>query len=205
MRDTATHYTRGAHVRTTDGVEVGTIDRIVFDSKAQIVTHIIVRKGLLLTTDRVIPVSDLEATEDGVQISDEIDPSTFPQFEQSDYVLDPQSDFYVANPGLAIGAYGPIGSPNAVLRRYRARNIPEDSIALNANSEVIANDGMKVGRIKEILTDANDDRAIQLVVTTGFGDRTQRAIPANLVISIAEGEVHLSVGADEFEEYATLD
>ena len=205
MKEQAMHYTSGAHVRTTGGVDVGTIDRIVFDSKAQKVTHIVVRKGLLLTTDRVIPVRDLESTDEGVQISDEIDPSTFPQFEQSDYVLDPQTDFYVANPGLAIGAYGPIGSPNAELKRHRARNIPEDSIALNANSEVIANDGEKVGRVKEILTDADDDRAIQLVVATGFGDRTQRAIPANLVISIAEGEVHLSVGAEEFEEYSTLD
>ncbi len=204
LRDTAHHYRRDAHVKTESGTEVGTIDRIVFDSKAQKVTHIIVRKGLLLTTDRVIPVDILQASEDGVRISDDIDPSTFPQFEQSDYVLDPQTDFYVANPGIAIGAYGPIGSPKAELKRHRERNIPEDSIALQANSDVIASNGEKVGRIKEIMTDANDDRAIQLVVATGLRDRTQRVIPANLVTSIAEGEVHLSVSAEEFEEYATI-
>lgn len=205
MRETATHYRRDAPVKTSDGSEVGTIDRIVFDAKAQKITHIIVRKGLLLTTDRVISVDVLEPTGDGVQIAEDVDPSTLPQFEQSDYVLDAQTDFYVANPGLAIGGYGPIGSPNSELKRHRERHIPEDSIALHANSDVIASDGEKVGRVMEVVADSSNDRAVQIVVASGIADRVKRAIPANLVISIAEGEIHLSIGATDFEEYATVE
>jgi uncharacterized protein YrrD len=205
IRDTATHYTRGAHVKTSDGAEVGTIDRIVFDAKAQKITHIIVKRGLLLTTDRVIPVDALEPTGDGVRVGADVDPRTFPQFEQSDYVLDAQTDFYVANPSLAIGAYGPIGAPNAELKRHRERNIPEDSIALHADSDVIASDGEKVGRVKEVVADASDDRAVQLIVAGGAADRVNRAIPANLVTSITEGEIHLSISSIDFDEYATLE
>jgi sporulation protein YlmC with PRC-barrel domain len=205
MRDNATHYTRGAHVKTSEGAEVGTIDRIVFDAKAQKITHIIVKKGLLLTTDRVIPVDALEPFDDGVRVGADVDPTTFPQFEQSDYVLDAQTDFYVANPSIAIGAYGPIGAPNAELKRHRDRNIPEDSIALHADSDVIASDGKKVGRVKEVVADTFDDRAVQLIVASGVADRVKRAIPANLVISITEGEIHLSIGSVDFDEYATLE
>jgi uncharacterized protein YrrD len=205
MRDNALHYERGAHVRTFEGREVGTIDRIVFDPKAQRVTHIVVRKGILLTTDRVIPVADLESVEDGVMISEGTDPKDFRRFEQSDYVYDRHSDFYVANPAVAVGAMGPIGAPDTELKRHRERNLPDDSIALQANSEVISSDGQKVGRVKEIVTNPDDDRTIQLVVASGLGDRTKRVLPANLVISISEDEIHLSIDSNEADEYVITD
>lgn len=201
MRDNAVHYKRGAAIRTANGKTVGTVDRIVFDPVSQKVTHIVVRQGAVFSTDRVISVDVLSPTKDGVEIEPSIDPTTFPEFEQSDYVLDDVSDFYVANPGLAIGAYGPIGAPNTDLRRHRERNLPEDSIALHANSDVIANDGEKVGRIKEIVVDSSNDRAVQLVVESGRADRTRRLLPASVVIDVAENEVHLGISSDDFNEY----
>jgi sporulation protein YlmC with PRC-barrel domain len=205
MRDQAKHYQRGAHVKTFDGREVGAIGRIVFDAKMQKVTHLVVRKGLLLSTDRVIPVDQLDTSGDVIELNEDVDPSALPEFEQSDYVLDPQSDFYVANPGIAVGAMGPIGAPSSDLRRHRDRNVPEDSIALHANSQVIASDGEKVGRITEIVADPADDRAVQLVVGSGIGDRTKRVLPASLVISISEDEVHLGIDSSEVEQFVVAD
>lgn len=205
MRDQAQHFQRGGHIKTSDGKEVGAIDRIVFDPSMKRITHVVVRKGLLLSTDRVIPIGQLETSGESIRLNPGVDPITFPEFEQSDYVLDPQSDFYVANPGIAVGAHGPIGAPSSDLRRHRERNLPDDAIALHANSDVIANDGQTVGRIAEIIADPNDNRAVQLVVGSGMRDRTRRVLPASLVISISEDEVHLGIDSSEVEKFVVTD
>lgn len=205
MRDNALHLERGAPVKNSEGKEIGGIDRIVFDAKAQRVTHIVLRKGVILKTDRVIPVDALERSENGVAIATDTDPKAFPKFEQSDYVYDTHSDFYVANPAVAMGPMGPTGAPDTEMRRHRDRNIPEDAIALRANSDVIASDGERIGRINEVVADPADDRTVQIIVAGGKGDRTKHALPASLVTSIAENEIHLGIDSSEVDEYVIVD
>ena len=64
---------QGATVRTADGKDVGHLDRVVMDPKSKEVTHVIVRKGMLFTEDKVVPLSLIaSSTKDEVRLRDAI-------------------------------------------------------------------------------------------------------------------------------------
>jgi uncharacterized protein YrrD len=81
-------FRAGANVVTSDGSKVGVLDRVVIDPKDRRVTHLIVQKGALFTTDRVVPVEMVSyAGENRVHLRhDAGDLEQLPEFEEVQYV-----------------------------------------------------------------------------------------------------------------------
>ena len=50
-------FQANAKVVNPRGDTVGHVDRVVLDPRTKQITHIVVRKGTLFTTDRVLPVA----------------------------------------------------------------------------------------------------------------------------------------------------
>lgn len=75
-------FKQGTHVYTTDGKDVGAIDRVVLDPRTDEVTHVVVRRGWLFTEDKVVPIDLIDqAVAEQVQLrSDVRDLDQLPEF-----------------------------------------------------------------------------------------------------------------------------
>jgi uncharacterized protein YrrD len=81
-------FQAGAKVVTANGEHVGKIDRVVLDPRTKEVTHVVVRKGLLLTTDKVVPVAMVARTtnEEVTLVSTVTDLDQLQDFQETHYV-----------------------------------------------------------------------------------------------------------------------
>ena len=77
-----------ANVYTANGDKAGVLDRVVIDPRNRHVTHIVVQKGLLFRSDKVVPVNLVaQADADHVVLSPAAGPpDSLPDFTQEHYV-----------------------------------------------------------------------------------------------------------------------
>ena len=77
-----------AEVFRADFRKVGRVKRVVVDPKDKEVTHVVVRKGLLLATEKLVPVSLVaKATADRVEIKDgAVEFEDLPDFVKTHFV-----------------------------------------------------------------------------------------------------------------------
>src|SRR5919205_4225233 len=77
----------GAKVRTADGKDVGTIDRLIVDPSNNEIKAAVIHKGMILPRDVEVPLSAIERGSDGsVQLTytaDQVD--HLPEFFESNY------------------------------------------------------------------------------------------------------------------------
>lgn len=81
-------FKEGANVYTAEGEQVGEIVRVVIDPRTNEVTHLVVEKGFLFVTDRVVPIALVDtATAERVVLREDVeDLESLPRFEQAHYV-----------------------------------------------------------------------------------------------------------------------
>ncbi len=81
-------FKEGASVYTAEGEQVGEIVRVVIDPRTNEVTHLVVEKGFLFVTDRVVPIALVDkATAERVVLREDVeDLESLPRFEQAHYV-----------------------------------------------------------------------------------------------------------------------
>jgi sporulation protein YlmC with PRC-barrel domain len=204
-------------VYTLDGKSVGRIDRIVLDPQTKDVTHLVVRKGFLLTEDKVVPVDLIgAATQKGVTLQGEVsDFEALPLFEETHYVRatenpPPKSPgdaegndahplyWYPALDGVPRIAM--IDPPPPSYVAETEQNIPEGTVALKEGAEVITADGKHVGTLEQVLTDPHLDQATNLVIVQGLLVKERRRVPITWVSEVKENEIHLAVGSRTVDE-----
>jgi uncharacterized protein YrrD len=205
----------GASVFTSDGHDVGEIDRVVINPVNKEVTHVVVRKGFLITTDKVVPISLIgPATEERVTLrGDKEELEALPDFEERHYVLvtsaeaqrdeEPEeaSPLYWYPPvgstwwgtGGALGYYGYAMSPYVVKTE---KHIPEGEVALKEGAKVLSVDGDHVGHVEAILTDVETDRVTHLLISKGLFLKKTKLIPTTWISTVLEDEIHLLVSSD---------
>jgi sporulation protein YlmC with PRC-barrel domain len=210
-------FKQNANVYTLDGKNVGRIDRVVLDPKTNEITHLVVRKGFLLTEDKVVPVDLIgAATEKGVTLRGEVSElEALPLFEETQYVRvtgdpPPQAPDDAAGNSVnpfywypALGGVLPITLSDPPPPPYVVKpgqNIPEGTVAVKEGAEVIAADGKHVGTLEQILTDPHRDQATDLVIAQGLLVKERRRVPIQWVSEVKEGEIHLAVGSRTLEE-----
>ena len=200
-------FTQGASVVTAQGQDVGHIDRVVIDPRSKEVTHIVVRKGLLSTQDKVVPI-DLIATATVERITlreDAGDAQALPDFEEEYYVVagegdappDPLPGYVPTQNGYPPVAGGQIGylferSRQAPITQIQ-RNIPEGTVALKEGAKVISADDRYVGKIERVLIDPQADRATHFLISKGLLLKETKIVPVQWVTIIGEDEVHLAI------------
>ncbi len=79
---------KGAEVYSAQGDRLGTLSRVIIDPNTREVTHIVIEKGLMFTTNKIIPIDriDPQNPEKIMLNSSEQDLSQFDDFEEAHYV-----------------------------------------------------------------------------------------------------------------------
>jgi uncharacterized protein YrrD len=200
-----------AHVVTADGQMVGQVDRVVMDPHTKEVTHVVVRKGLLFTEDKVVPMDLISSVVDDQVLlrEDAGDLEGLPDYEETSYTpLDEYeqaqapAETYVPPvywyPGTGWGAY-PVGYLGLQYVARTKENIPEGTVALEEGAKVISADGQHVGNVEQVLTDPQADRATHFVISQGMLLKTRKLLPTAWISRLARDEVHLAVGSHLLE------
>jgi uncharacterized protein YrrD len=212
-------FKKGTAVYSSDGRDVGHVDRVVLDPRTDEVSHIVVEKGILFVTDKVVPIDLVDtATEERITLcQDEQGLGSLPDFEEIQYVeaetptvesQDQAQEEYASPlywyPPLGAtwggaggflaysGLYG-FPSPPVVVRA--TKNIPENAVALEEGARVVGKEGEHVGNVDEILTDPEANRVTHLVVSRGVLHKERKLIPVTWLSEVHENEICLAVAA----------
>jgi uncharacterized protein YrrD len=215
----------GAEVLTPKGEKVGRVDRVVLDPRTKEVTHLVVRKGLVLTTDKVLPVAMVrQTTEEAVTLDrNATDLERLPDFEETHYVnvddaewnerraagasaararareYSPAMYWYpptsVLAPGQAAAATVPYYEMPAVAATETTRNIPDNTVALKEGADVVSADGEKVGSVERVFAERDTNRATHLLVSQGMLFQSHKPIPTTWIEAVTEDEVRLAVSS----------
>jgi uncharacterized protein YrrD len=222
-------FKKGAAVLNADGERVGNIMGVAIDPKDKEVTHLLVQKGFLFTTDRVLPIDLVaSASEDEVKLREDAGAlDDLPEYQEEHYI--PQSvadaeDDHRPNADETGDAFAPgafwypptdanwwqapsysVGHtfvPASVKTPYVPRtteNIPEGTTALEKGAKVITSDGENAGSLEQIFVDANSGRATHILVAKGLLSKERKAVPTWWISIVMADEVHLSIDADFLE------
>lgn len=202
-------FPKGADVYSATGEKLGALDRVIIDPQTKEVTHLVISKGLLFTTNKIISI-DMVNRNDNDRISllsSGGDLDKFQDFADSHYVILDQTD----NPTQDVPAAtwyppteyawwrsGPGGAYPAmpIFVRKQEQNIPEGTVALEEGAKVTSKDGQHVGNVEEVYVDKQDNRATHILVSAGMLFKEQKVLPVTWIAEIDEHEVHLSVDAE---------
>lgn len=198
---------RDAGVFTTDGQNVGHVDRVVLDPTTKAITHLVVRKGLLFVQDKVVPLTMVaEATTERVKLREDVhDLQALPDFEETHYIVADEAE--LMRPPASAGPYLPglypypplpISEPAYITRVEE--NIPHGTVALKEGARVFAADGKHVGDIEEVIVNPQTDQATHFVISKGLFLKEKKTVPAAWADLLSENEVHLVVGSARLED-----
>jgi len=202
-------FKQGASVYTDTGDNVGTVDRVVIDPRTNEVTYLVIRKGVVFTEDKVVPVSLIaSAKDDGLVLRNNAGKlDDLPAFEETYYVpveeAEPAERAEARTETPSLYMYPPLGGPlnytpagyNPGLIAETTTNIPENDVAVKNGANIISQDGKHVGDVAEIMTEAKSDRATHLVISQGIFFKSHKLIPMDWVREVDENEVHVGVTA----------
>jgi sporulation protein YlmC with PRC-barrel domain len=205
---------QGASVTTAMGTDLGRVSIFIVDPSRRSVTHLVVAKGVLFGTDRIVPVRLISKVEDEkVILAEDIDHEHMPEFDPSGFVDDDsvlgeplatgmatslwrypilQTGIYPAFPSYP-SIVGPAETPDST--RAQGESDTESALdVLDRSADVISAGGEKIGDVQEIGI-AADGKLSHLVVRLGLleGNRT---LPAHWIDSIQAHRIHLAVGQD---------
>jgi uncharacterized protein YrrD len=207
----------GTSVFTSDGKEVGTINRIVLDPETNEITHIVVQKGWLFAEDKVIPFGRVQSvTGDKVVIDESMgDFDQLPPFEETHYVgvsdrdaaaRTMPADAYPANvfapayywyPPFGYTGYPAYGMPYYSWPRTKTeQNIPADTVPLKEGAKVVTADEKQVGNIDRLLVEPNTGHVTHFVIAEGLLFKDRKLVPANWIKTASEDKVRLNVSSD---------
>lgn len=215
----------GISVFTSDGEEVGKINRFVLDPATNEVTHLVIQKGWLFTEDRVVPFEMVDsANEDRLVLSEASENfEELPPFEESHYIRRRDADLRPTERtssleearlgrNLIIQPYAPayywypphgyVGYPIGYYGwppMETVRNIPQDAIPLEEGTDVLSADGEHVGDIERLFVDPDSNRATHFVVSKGVFFKDHKLLPAHWVKSVGERRVQLAVSTELLE------
>src|SRR5262249_6315834 len=158
---------------TNDDVNIGTIDRLIVDPHTDQLQGFVVRKGLLLQRDVVIPAGDV-APDDYDAMNGFLHLTL--SSREADRLLAFQEAGYTQVPAVARGPAGvlwpaPVSSPAPDLQPYReevhdarerlAATHPASAL-LHRGTKVIGRDGTKIGSVQELIANEHTGDVAQL-------------------------------------------
>jgi sporulation protein YlmC with PRC-barrel domain len=207
----------GARVRTTDGKDVGTIDRLIVDPGNNEIKAAIIRKGMILPRDVEVLLSALEVGPDGsirlTYTADQVD--QLPEFFESKYTATPPAGYVPPADYPISEIYWPIGYGFFATPPLPETDVSTGSVALDREamealerldlenaiigegSDVVDRDGEKVGHVARLVFEPDGKHLTSFVVRKGFIFTEDRELPASLVNHVDDGVIYLSVVKQE--------
>lgn len=202
-----------ARVITNDGQDVGRIDRVVIDPRTRMPSHLVVCRGGLFATDRVLPIEWVGEA----QVSElllRIDPhelESLPTFEETSYVAGEQAEgirskdrglyalpYYYYPPVhaerkvaafLYPDVYGQ-GLPMPVAHKDLDRPPYPD-----VGARAMSGDSQYVGEVEDVIADADTGHVTHFVISRGLLVKDHILIPLHWILSAPPDELRISVSA----------
>jgi len=200
---------------TSDGKEVGKINRFILDPETQEVTHVVVEKGWLLSEDKVVPFDKVRSvTEDKVVLNEDInDFNQLPPFEETHFIRADHNDVgpggnlvyqntpaYYWYPTQRYPGYPAYGlAPYTWPPTETKQNIPANTIALKEGTNVMSSDGQHVGDVERLFVEPNSNRSTHFLISQGVFFKDHKLVSANWIRSVTEDKVQLNVPAKILE------
>lgn len=166
----------GAKVYSSDDRMVGNVGHIVIYPGTKEITHLVIQKGQLFNTDRVINVESIHSA------------------DEKRVILRQAASELANTPEFVRGQYVPV-APAEQASAITA-GIPQGTVALKEGARVITSNGQRVGNVERIYTAPGGDRATNLLISKGLLMKARKVIPTDLISSVLEEEVRLAVDSD---------
>lgn len=215
-------------MRSADGKDVGKIRSVIIDPADLRVRAVVIEKGFLLPDDVVAPIeslvlgpeSDTRLNRTADQVHD------LPRFDVADYtnppdeaavslgfpagaMLWPIGGLYpgsaVAAPGVGLGAVDVARASRDQGQEVEAEREREASQELTAavreGADVLSSEGEKVGELHRLAFDAVSGRPLACTVREGFLFPKDIELPGELIGSVGDDAVRLTINRDELEEW----
>lgn len=209
----------GAKVRSSDGHDLGEVERFVVDDTQSHISDFVVDKGIF-DRGRVVQLSYIDSiTPDGVVLRLTRDQAkNLPAFTVEEYVQMPgRIEIPVEYGGLVDlegsttwmrfgqgAGFGPTGdsffdpSPIGTEITKTAGPIGESDVTLDHGTDVVSSDGHKLGKVDEVLLD-EENKIRGFVIQAGFLFHHDIEVPFDWIASMTDKEVRLNVTKDRAE------
>jgi len=204
---------KNADVFSSNGHRIGTLDRVVLDPQSKDVTHIVVEKGILFTTNKLIPIQSvnlqndeerivLKQTEEELEDLPHYNEAAYIALDPTDYPYDNINAVYWYPPvpiqwqSMADPMWHPIANPPLI---DNTEVIPEGTVALKEGAEVMSQDGKHIGNVELIIIDS-DEHISHIVVGEGIFLKQKKVVPAHWIKNVDTDKVELTVWSDLFDQ-----
>jgi uncharacterized protein YrrD len=204
---------KGADVYSAQGDKLGTLSSVIIDPNTREVTHLVVEKGLLFNTNKIIPIDQVNPQNEGMIIltSSEQDLKEFDDFEEDHFVsLDEAENpeagveysYWYPPPNYAAWRTGMqmVFPPVPTYAVRTTQNIPDGTVALEEGARVESADNKQVGTIEQLIVETENNHVTHMVISAGLLFKERKLIPVNWISTIGEQEVRLSVNARTLEK-----
>jgi sporulation protein YlmC with PRC-barrel domain len=198
-------FRAGANVVGTSG-ELGTLEAVIIDPTAQVVTDLVVAHDRL-GPRALVPLRAVTGStaEDVTLDLDAAGLAACPAFDIS-AVNQPGSDFtpddYFMDPGVYY--LEPFATPMDSWPLGSHERIPKGECSIRRGDEVETSDGTKAGHVDEFLVDPADGHITHVVLRQGhlLGHHDDCVIPVAHATEISEGKIRLDI---DISQVAALD
>jgi sporulation protein YlmC with PRC-barrel domain len=204
-------YELGTTVYTNDDVNIGTIDRLIVDPRAGTLQGFVVRKGLALQRDVVIPAADVAPDEYDdmagilrLTISAK-DTDRLLAYQEESYAQPPAT---TKTPGVLWPAPVYYPDPNARghreekhAARARIEQTHPASALLRTGTKIVGRDGTKIGTVDELVANDRTGTITELVANKGLLDPDQVRIPVQLIDTVTDDTIYVALDKDGVSEF----
>jgi uncharacterized protein YrrD len=207
----------GMSVYTSDGQDVGSIDRLILDPDTNQVKAAVIRKGVLLRHDIEAPREIMDITSDGaIRLSaTAAEVHSLPEFLPGAYTTPPadyplpagySSESVYLPYGFGLGGPGGLGTTpvgmmpdNAQAREVRAAWHRQDleNAVIQEGSKVVSREEEHIGEVHQLRFNQQTGALTHIVVRWGFIFTMDTELLATMIASVRDGAVTLSVSAAE--------
>ena len=215
----------GKPVVTSDGVHIGTVDRLIIDPAAKEFRECIVHRGVLFAEDRLVEEQLIERIDDDgtVHLSVDADHANLlPRVAGHEFIV-PRIEEYPHVADVTAGGLGPLvlmradalGAgythvtrgfgepvPAAMPATELQSNLPGEAVLIGAGTDVVGCDGKKIGTVADILYDT-DGEVQGITVKAGLLSHHLLHVSRDQIATITHGRITLTVTADAVDQAGT--
>ncbi len=204
----------GKHVKSSDGKDVGRVDKLVMNPDTLMLHSFVIKGGHLFGHDVIAPLFTVDSVEEDGLVHLNIDAESARQlqpFVREQYYVTPPEDFHVVGGGGFMVKEGnpymlgppeggdrpvPAAVPNHLIHNS---SISADMVMLTAGTDVYGSGGDKIGTVDEIIY-TDDGHATAFIVKAGHLFHHDVRIPIAWVRLLTSREIHLRVTEEECEK-----
>lgn len=198
----------GVDVLKQDGQKVGELESVIIDPATEEITQLIVRKGFLLTKDKLVPISLVaDGNEERILLHEfEGEIEDLQDYEETHYVpVENYINNEIEGKIIPMVFYSPLSASRSHAAQLTSvpvvkENLPPEKESLKEGMDVIALDDESVGRVSEVILHPATDRTTHLLVKEGLLFKKEFLIPVEWVKEIEGSHIDLYVDSKVVEK-----